>query len=401
MGYWDSADGERHRSRYRQWSSLRFALEMEGISKEVRRGTRVKAREAIRRELTESLEHSMYRSVRWPKPRAAVALDVAVYSASGRAPRVDKICKWLLDELEGLVYANDRQIKLLFVSKVDQRPPQATDDSIFGLSALRASRAPKPVIYANARTRADVLAALRRARDLDDPWDPLHTYPNPMAEDPDDAALRAEMLRDFRASLPAEDDEARQITQELAYRRQAGVLRAADEMIAALVSGYLTDRDGLWAWLPTALKANPYVFDFGAIPGHGESSKYEQRVIETIAQRIASRQDLFPLRVHVGITVMLFERDTNKDLDNLVMTVLPTVLDQLSPPLNDHFWYRDVESEPGERTSEVKFIEAIAVDPTGTKIPSGTVLVALSSGWRHKSWWANAEDYVERRDDLR
>lgn len=401
MGYWDSAEGERHRSRYRQWSSLRFALEMEGISKTVRRGTRAKAREAIRAELNEWLEHPMYRSVKWPKPRAAVALDVAVYSASGRAPRVDKICKWLLDELEGLVYADDRQVKLLFVSKVDQRPPDMTDDAIFGLSSLRASRTPKPVIYGNARTRANVLAALRRANELDDPWDPLHTYPNPMAEDPDDAALRAEMLRDYLASLPADDDEARQITQELAYRRQAGVLRAADETVAALVSGYLTARDGMWRWLPTALKDNPYVFDIGAIPRHGESSKYEQHVIEAITQRIASRSDLFPLSVHVGITVMLFERDTNKDLDNLVLTVLPAVLDLLSPPTNDHFWYRDAEPRPGEPTSEVKFIEAIAVDPTDTQIPSGTVLVALSSGWRHKSWWANAEDYVERREDLR
>lgn len=398
MSYWDTPEGQRHRARYRRWSSLRLALQMEGLSKSVRQGTRARAREVIRAELTEWIEHPMYRSVKWPKPRAAVALDVAVYSASGRAPRVDKICKWLLDELEGLVYTDDRQVKLLFVSKVDQRPPREPNDEILGLSALRSSPALEPVIYVNARTRSDVLAALRRGNELDDPWDPLHTYPNPYAEDPDDVEVREEALREYVGMFPPGDDEARRAIEELAYRRQAGILRAADQAAAALVSGYLTDRDGLWRWVPPALKRNPYVFDIGPLPRRGESAAYEKRVIEAISQRIESRSDLFPLRIHVGITVMLFERDTNKDLDNLVQTVLPPVLDLLSPPTTDAFGGQPA-LESRDPASELKFIEAIAVDPSETEIAPGTVFVALSSGWRNKSWWADAEDYVARRDD--
>lgn len=127
-----------------------------------------------------------------PRKRAPIALEIEFSSITTQSPRVDNACKWLLDELGGFVYRDDEQVKLLFASK-DHLHRHPAEPSLPSLSNPRAGN---PRIDVTARRLSDVRADLRRARDLEEPWDPMHRDANPLIEGELDEEIRRDTLQE-------------------------------------------------------------------------------------------------------------------------------------------------------------------------------------------------------------
>lgn len=159
--FWDSEEAEAIRLMHRRSRALRLALPWEPPTKKSRPGARKNARDA----LTDAFENDeliqyVRQHARWPKPRAAIAFDIDVSGAGPNDPRIDSICKWLLDELAGHVYADDRQVKLLFARAWHLQPVAPADVAMFWGDAAppttHDTRDRTAMTYVTAQTRADV-----------------------------------------------------------------------------------------------------------------------------------------------------------------------------------------------------------------------------------------------------
>jgi len=157
-----------------------------------------------------------------------------------------------------------------------------------------------------------------------------------------------------------------------------------------------------------------YVFDLGEMPARtGDRARFVERAKITLAEALRSNLDHFPLRSAVGLTIFYVHRSNSGDLDNMFRTLLPIVIDVLAPPIEDrHPWIaaellaelsdRKFAVSPGQ--TGVQFIEAVSLamdrDP---EFPPGTLMLVLSNGMRHESWWNTAESYMDKqaRSDYR
>lgn len=163
-GYWNSPEGALNKLLHRRMSRLIWSTDLEPPSKRARPAKRRRATEQIDEIFNTDLVLSYARSrARWPKPRAPIALDVWLSNATRNSPRIDSICKWLLDELEGRVYQDDRQVKLLFARADRDEPPwdRLSDDSTsepWGSALNTAAFEPastSPRLHVTARPRSD------------------------------------------------------------------------------------------------------------------------------------------------------------------------------------------------------------------------------------------------------
>jgi hypothetical protein len=196
--YWSTPRGLHASQRYRRMTSLFVSADLDPPSKRTMRAVKARARANLEAAFASSGKYShLYPRARWPKPRAAIALDIALHGDLMNAPRVDTICKWLLDELNGHVYRDDRQVKLLF-AHADRRDPKAeaanypsdtgrptseSEDSDVGWTRPSSGADPwadggqptkrSPTLYVRARTRANVLAAIRAVSELAYSMDPI------------------------------------------------------------------------------------------------------------------------------------------------------------------------------------------------------------------------------------
>jgi len=103
------------------------------------------------------------------------------------------------------------------------------------------------------------------------------------------------------------------------------------------------------------------------------------------------------MRATSGISMILFEDpQSGKDLDNLVRTVLPTVLNVLRPPQVDLPGWIANEPDPATGAVDIPFIEVAALPAAQAAMIPGSLIFGLSSGYRYESWWARIAEHVER-----
>lgn len=89
-GFWETDHAEAIRFARRRSEALQLALPLEPPTKKTRAGTRRKASDLLDEAFkTDTLVQHARRQTRWPKPRAAIALDIDVFGASSNGPRID------------------------------------------------------------------------------------------------------------------------------------------------------------------------------------------------------------------------------------------------------------------------------------------------------------------------
>jgi Holliday junction resolvase RusA-like endonuclease len=359
----------------------------------------------------------------WPKSRAAIALDVALFSPKANGARVDNICKWLLDELNGHVYADDRQVKMLFArasrSQRPWSPPKSTDAPNSSPPAesdpwdvLASMPSPldsppvdrDPILYMTAQTRANVLADLRSVNSLDNRWDPFddeYGLGRQRRRGWDDEDVEDDLLGHYEAFEDPHVAAIRQLQQlgrqQRIFRSQTAEQYVVDRVFSSLMTNLPVDRFGLWGEVRQRLSFSPYIFNAGVLPGLGQMGAFQSSLRQMLHRRRERHPELFPMRARSGLSVILFEDSrSGKDLDNLVRTVLPDVLEILRPQQRDlPGWVAD-EPGPDQGTPDIPFIEVTAIPASVTNMEPGSVVFGLSSGGRFLSWWGMATDHLER-----
>lgn len=431
--YWSTPHGLRTWYRYRRLDSLYVSAELVPPSKGALSSAKLRARETLHAAFAHSNRIAeRYPRMRWPRPRAAVALDIALHGDATRAPRVDTICKWLLDELTDHVYRDDRQVKLLFAradrpdkkaeavnSRVEPREGGQTatteprndrwdtpGSESGAWAAPSTTPQPSPSLYIHARTRSNVLATLRAAAELPYDWDPIdddddYKYWNPYVRSYVGGRDRLVEYREWlQAGTDPDPDEVTRAKRELDYHDQALQQRVVDIVFSSLFTFLPAQRFLGWNIFRERLETAPYIFDLGVLPAKGGSRAFKARLRQLLEQRRAQYPALFPMRAKSGISMVLFEDPTHgKDLDNLIRTVLPDVLDVLRPPRTDLPGWVATAADIESAFPDIPFLEAAAIPAENAGMPPGTVIFGLSGGHRYQSWWAKAESTIDRRLD--
>lgn len=413
--FWDSREGRRIQFQSRALTTFQAMLNMEPKSK---RSAKARDRAHLRNSI-ETDGHWWWKArsgtvAVWPRPRAALALDIHVFPARRDPPRIDTVCKWLLDELGSpetgpLIYRDDRQVKWLFAVL---HPPQsrAAASAFFGDDALGipAESDVQPKIYIAAQTRANRIADLNLATMLDPAWAPGkrgsrmydEDFPtNPFLRDEFHIDFETEYLRDLAPeSSEFERTEHARVTASLEYQRHARNLDSLDRLIPAALKRAAGIRSGMDDQVFSLLRNHPYAFEFGTTPqATGDSVAFRARVRQMFEDRKTQRPDLFPLKAQIGVTALYVEAGQGKDLDNLVRSVLPALLDTFQPPHQDQPYF-DPEVTKASPVG-IRFLEAISFPDEPPGLKPGTVLLLLTNGWRHRSWWEDASDFVDREDE--
>ncbi len=398
-------------------------LQLEPPTKRAGAGRQSRARATLEEAFETGILARRARDVtKWPKPRAAIALDLLLFSGAPDGARVDSICKWLLDELAGLVYADDRQVKLLFArvgrahairrsvtpetEGAGDQPPKGSEPykmfnrDLSGVDKSIPTRR-QSTLHITAQTYANVLADLRAVIELEDRWDPFDEEHGLRREDPFTESFHRDELVDYRSIFDTDSDSdlhrRRLLSNQIDYHDQAREQTAVDRMFSSLFTSVPVDRFGIWGHVRGQLSFTPYVFSIGVLPSPGESAAFRKRLRAILEERRQRWPGLFPMRARSGISMILFEGpERSKDLDNLIRTVLPDILEVLRPQRQDlHGWVAD-EPDPSQSTPDVPFIEVAAFPAHLSDMPPGSVVFGLSTADRYDSWWARATDHLER-----
>ena len=399
--FWDSEAGKRHSDFRRLLAGLWLSLSEEPFGKKSSRSNRLRTtRDLMDADSLPWRVESKYG--RWPRMRAAVGLDMHFSSKRRQPPRIDKIVKWILDELgddygNPLVYRDDSQVKWLF-ARLDSR--------------LTAEES-EPRIMLHAQTSSTIKANVRRAIELDPGWNSRRAigssaYGTPDAWVPDDSMD----YQPLDEESPFAKEWSLRIPHERAYKRQQDMLRAVDSFAASVVITYSLekrgapgDEGGTANALRYLASAPHYVYDLGRMPTKRGDT---QIFVETARNLLAGAVDRslgLPLRTQVGITIFYVENRTYpRDLDNLFLTIVPLVITQLAPPSDDRNPWIAADRlrllagddfRVDASASGISFIEGVSLNiGSDEQFPEGTVIVALSNGARHESWWEMAQSYA-------
>ncbi|MFX0573091.1 hypothetical protein [Nocardia nepalensis] len=403
--YWKSEAGLRQKDLRRFVSALRL-----GIIKEPRsKSAKGKAASRELRELLLEGAATWHRldgdyGARWPRPRADLALDIAFRTTNPNSPRIDKLCKYLLDELGGMkgppiVYNDDRQVKMLFAHR------HTADD--------------QPLISVTAQTVAQVRAGICRMHDFGTRWGV--EYANWELDRHGDLDIDDDYEPGWWSAITTDPDTIAEFTlrdevrQRMRY--QMTNLAATDQFSSQVVLAYAVEqRRDRWAWQTTG-DALHTLLDYGLAVGlgplpqaAGQSANFVESTTSALADLVARRRWMTPLLPSVGLTLFYLETDTGKDLDNLFLDVLPIVLNVLRPPavalaefspIDALRAWRDADQQ-GVLTAatEIAFIEAVALKGvTSDRLRPGSVILALSHGSRWESWWDSTLRFVEEHND--
>ncbi|WP_280260090.1 hypothetical protein [Nocardia abscessus] len=407
QSYWTTEAGLRLKDIYRSVSTLRLSLDRNPITK----AAKGKARKRELQELMLRDAATWHRmdgqfGGRWPRPRADLVLDIAMRTTLRDPARIDKYCKWLLDDLGGtqgnpIVYADDRQVKMLFA-----RLTRGTDNE-------------EPSIWVTAQTVAQVRAGLRRVEDLDTRWtvgDANWELDSHSHRDEEyHQGVSPEFLRAAGADAATINEFALRDHVRRRLRDQLDSLAITDQLSAAVVFAYADKRFCDSVGLPLTAEALHRLLDYGLavdlgpLPTQsGESAAFKQQTAKALIELLARRPWMTPLLPSIGVTVFYLETGSGKDLDNIFgdLEVLPIVLDIVRPPgspLADYSpiedlqrWFEHDRIGSPATVGDIAFIEAVALKGTADeRLSSGTVIVALSHGERLESWWDNALGFLD------
>ncbi|TXI64323.1 hypothetical protein [Mycolicibacterium mageritense] len=308
-------------------------------------------------------------------------------------PQPQNFAKRLLDQLGSvsgrtpIVYRDDRQVTMLYV-RVDEIT-SATPTIHF--TAQRAS-----VIRSEMRRAPHDEARrqhfLEREGELDKQLETARGWVTDGRGDTSDLGKKFYAMgqRGERFYLQAKALLTTDYMAESLVHAYAGVPPRYPERFLRLVADNLDQ-----------LASMPYAFNLGTLPSPGGSEVFKRSLDDTIRARIEQFPDLYPPQLPVGVTAFYVPGPDGKDLDNIFRElVLPILLKHchLPPEVRHPFGPfddgNDNDSDGGQ--PRVAFIEGVALK--GVPRPPGTVAVALSDGWRHRSWWHAAIDHDEHRD---
>lgn len=416
--WWVTDEGRRYKDVVRSVSAIRLNARVEP------KGKRAQQNDELRELMLSAARtwHGMdgRYGANWPRPKAAVALDIWCLTRSRNPPRIDKICKWLLDELGAakgrpIVFNDDRQVKMLF-ARIDVLATGGVMDSDALLGPTST-----PSIHVIGQTVAKVREGVRRAVEMEEPW-PVRAVSSEIDHILDEGSIlwsslqgaidRAELYQDETSEW-----ERRQLRRELfncAFVTQKQMLARTDEMAALVVSQYAYEgRTGTLAHPATAkalewLLSSPYAVELGVLPERpGDGNTFLEQARSALRRLGTCDQRWFPLLSAVGLSLFYVESSTGKDLDNIFLKLLPLVLETLKPPAETmHPWASQEMDEwdrfrkgeiPVAGSPAVSFIEAVALTKIDNgRFPPGTVILTLSMGGRLESWWASAMSYVNR-----
>ncbi|WP_226531966.1 RusA family crossover junction endodeoxyribonuclease [Microbacterium paraoxydans] len=406
--FWDSPEGKFTQFHRRRSEALDVALALEPPTKKTRRGTQEKARAALASAFQSDVRARWARELTaWPKLQAAIALDIVLFSSARNGARVDSICKWLLDELSGHVYSDDRQVKLLYAKVARSRSRKKVDapaenpwDAGFDFDWPEPDSDKEPALYITAQTRANVFKDLRAVSDLEERWDPFEKEHGVRHRDPQEFDWELDELLDYQSMFANDSEEGRLqhqlVTNRIDYENQSHQQHLVDMVFSSLLTDMPVDRFGVWSRVRDRLQYSPYMFNLGVLPTYGGSHEFQERLRATLRDRRESYPGLFPMRARSGVTMILFEEQRGgKDLDNLIRTILPDVLEILRPQQHDlPGWVAD-DVNPDDAVADIPFIEVAAYPAHLTDMPPGSVIFGLSSADRYGSWWSRAIDHLE------
>ena len=362
-------------------------------------------RERLLRQLSPWKIYWARKGIKLPRKRAGIALDFKFLSFARTTPRVDKICKWIIDELHGqgeesLLFYDDRQVKLLFalLIKVENR----SDDS--------------DLIYLTGQTFTNSISTIKMAASLDVPWNPidfasqrsLGIYEFQFEGDYDG-------WRDYPRGIRPVGEELIRGKFANKLRLQYECLKQVDMSVSRLLVDFSTgytkrvsnwDRENWLAWM----MKSPYVFNFGPLPEmKGERTLFVSDIKNLVESRVEDNPHLYPIFLDLGVTLIYFESKKGKDLDNIFNEILPNILEIIRPIGSDvTHWSNieeivDVQSESNLKKNRggnfsINFIEAISLPSPNTELYlPGTVIVCLARGDRDTSWWESAGDFLEEQ----
>ncbi|MEX5709112.1 hypothetical protein AB1484_12575 [Parafrankia sp. FMc6] len=420
------------------------------------KGKRARSDAAVR----EAVAESMTRHGRRPF-LGAVALELHFHTQAKNPPSIELLAKRYLDllgpqKIKGsgrrwpALFIDDRQVKLLQV--VSDHGWGRVAGSPTGLVPEE-----KPWIWVRARPMRDVVADLALARDLHlddrDPWDDDEDDPfggpkfDDQAEEDD-----LELLRRVRRGEPRT-----WLTDYVEYRvrdrNQRRLMHVADAelldilcdrlpvLLPALAEARARYREEMLrkpqppplalSLLRDGMLGTGYIsLSLARLPSNSESTKVFLQRVEAAVERFREKARwLSPLVRSLRVTMLVTpsaisaaaaarkdwnDRDGGKDLDNIMLLVLPIVHRVMQPPA-EPWLQRGPHKEPlSEKQAAalkrlrslheytVTAFQVIELPRRDGDPSEGQLVLVLGDGERWSSTWRQAIDYADKRlDQLR
>ena len=428
-GYWSSTAGLRHKQRWRDDRRVLAFVDQEPERKG-RRGARSAA--AFRRQFrTQSVI-----GARGYWPRARLALELDFTTSRKQPPNIESLAKHYLDLLghqdeddgRPLLYHDDRQVKMLYVSCHHAWDPDA------------------PVEQGHIRLvclpRADAIAELEAANDLAETVHAFDRDADHHGRGDLDLDLRLENARAFEASG---DPELVQMAADIRFDalrdHQELFLRASDTWLSRLFQRrareLMTGKPASWearaarqvgslkAWRELQEALGPtrvvdelrgaFLVPLPALPTRsGEREPFNEALDEACRGFLQAHPSLSPLVAPLRITILVVP-PYQKDLDNLAREVIRVISRHFRPPQDP--WLVDgthVGLQPGRRLRDgqrrqrdlarmrsigqfsVWAYQVIQLHRQPEHPREGWMAVVLGHGENRNSLWREAEIEVQR-----
>ncbi|CAN5782899.1 hypothetical protein BH23CHL8_BH23CHL8_30730 [soil metagenome] len=361
--YWETPEGRAHQRTSRALRRGRVLVNQEPAQKG-RPGNRSAG------EFQSEVREQLRGFGAWPRPRAALALDVAFTTSRKQPPQIEKLAKHYLDLLGarprkdrsvGPLFKDDRQVKLLHVTcqhAWDPDQPKA-EPSIFIRSETRADALAEMSLAGEVvrRQHNDRLGwtdedrlerdevAEEQSLELADRW---ATSPNPR-ERQTAALLRSFVMRDRQERFLKGNDAW--LTDVFIHHGHQ-LLNGADprQRELAKLAARLGDEALLPALVETPRAALLHTMTSIELPPlpvePGDYRAFRDGVAAACRDYISRRPGLQPLLVPLRVTLLVVPPAQGKDLDNILLDVLPAVNEHLRPHLEP--WLLDAGAGPLE-----------------------------------------------------
>lgn len=419
--YWQSPEAMERKWRDRWLQTARPIVEQEPRQK--RSTSRRMAAEFRHRVRTE-----VATGPGWPKPRAALALDLDFWATSRQPPAIWRLPKNYLDLLGGttataedpgpVLYEDDGQVKLLYAS------------------LARSPAGSRGRIHVEARTRTAAMHDMQLAGELlelgeldDTFWaeaDPNDLPGENEGDQPDDLAARMRFhdKAQYQAMVLGSNDRVlRSVFFRAARWLLTGCNADADrlhrlgmvgrqgvaELVTRMAETNAAERELLWSTIGIELPPLPVQ--------HGGGAVFREAVRSSIHTFVERHPDLQPLVVPLRVSVLVvpprYRRGRIKDLDNILIDVLSILEAEVSPnampwtlapPLSeDGAEPAEVEARPPVAGSQTWAYHVMELHRGDNDPDEGSLVIVPGLAWNRRSIWVEASDFVaqawKRLDD--
>ena len=368
----------------------------------------------------------------WPRAKLALTLDFT--TSRPQPPNVEKLAKHYLDLLgsgngtqeQPLLYRDDRQVKMLYVSCRHSWDPDAP--------------VARGRIHLACCSRADAIASLEAAHELE----VFHRGPTTLHAD---ESLQHEphisdQLEDARRLEESGDELLKRMAADIRFdalrAHQEHFLGSSDQWLSRLFRSrgreLITGRPAAWeqraaraldaqdpnrsltAWESTSLQDELRGFFHVPLPAlpsqRGDRQEFTKNLHEACRRFLHAHPSMTPLVVPLRITILLVPPH-DKDLDNLALEVVPVVEEHFRP--HQEPWLLDgthVGLPAGLRNRDnelrkrrlarlrslgeysVWAYQVIELHRRPEHPREGWMSVILGHGENRRSMWGEAEDYL-------